>query len=125
MSMYILSEQQWLLLAPLLPKQRFKKGGRPRADDRKTLEGILWILKTGSQWGQLPQDYGSPMTCWRRLQRWQDDGVWDRMWRKLLKSLDQEEKLDWAMAFLDGSFAPAKKGGLVLAKPKKARAQSG
>jgi hypothetical protein len=47
------------------------------------------------------------------------------MWRKLLKSLDQEEKLDWAMAFLDGSFAPAKKGGLVLAKPKKARAQSG
>jgi transposase len=65
------------------------------------------------------------MTCWRRLQRWQDDGVWDRMWRKLLKSLDQEEKLDWAMAFLDGSFAPAKKGGLVLAKPKKARAQSG
>jgi len=123
--MYILSDQQWELLHPLLPKQRFKKGGRPRADDRKTVEGILWVLKTGAQWGQLPKSYGSPVTCWRRLHQWQEEGVWDRMWKKLLKSLNQEEKLDWAMAFLDGSFAPAKKGDLVWAKPKKVKGRNG
>lgn len=123
--MYTLTEEQWELLKPLLPKQRFKKGGRPRADDRRTLEGILWVLKTGAQWGQLPGEYGSPVTCWRRLKQWQDEGVWDKMWKKLLKSLNQEEKLDWAIAFLDGSFAPAKKGGLVLGRPRKAKELNG
>ena len=99
-----------MTLAPLLPKQTFKKGGRPRADDRKTLEGILWILRTGSQWSELPPKYGAPSTCWRRLRDWEENGTGEHIWRTLLATLQKEDRIDWAMAFLDGGFVPAKKG---------------
>lgn len=107
-----LTNKQWKLLEPLLPTQDFEKGGRPRADDRKTINGILWILKTGAQWSTMPKRYGVYTTCWRRLKRWQEDGTWERIWKRLLSTLDKEEKIDWALSFLDGSFVPAKKGDL-------------
>ena len=110
--MVILSQKQWEVLEPLLPKQNFKKGGRPRADDRRTLEGILWILKTGAQWSELPERYGSYVTGWRRLRRWQEDGTWPKIWKRLLAILGKEDRIDWTISFLDGSFVPAKKGGL-------------
>lgn len=106
-----LSNKQWSKLEPLIQKQTFDKGGRPRVNDRKTLNGILWILRTGAQWQELPRRYGSPTTCWRRLRAWQDDGTWDRIWKAFLSELDQEDKLDWTLFYIDGSFAPAKKGG--------------
>jgi len=108
--MNTLTNKQWAKLEPLISKQKFTKGGRPRADDRKTLNGILWVLKTGAQWNEMPSKYGVSMTCWRRLKQWEEDGTWERIWRRLLAELDKEEKLDWTMAFLDGSFVPAKKG---------------
>ena len=56
----------WAVLEPLLPKQ--KPGpGRNRLDNRKVLNGILYVLKTGCAWADVPQGYGSPTTCWRRL----------------------------------------------------------
>lgn len=111
--MTALTNAQWAVLKPLLPKQNFTKGGRPRADDRKTLNGILWVLRTGAQWSEMPKKYGSYVTCWRRLKKWEDDGIWEKIWQRLLAMLDEEERLDWALAFLDGSFVPAKKGGAV------------
>lgn len=110
MYMRKLSDRQWQVIEPLLPRQDFSKGGRPRADDRKTLEGILWILRTGAQWDELPGKYGSPMTCWRRLRDWQKLGVWKTIWKKLLVLLEKEGKIEWEVSFLDGTFAPAKKG---------------
>ena len=86
--------------------------GRPRADDRKTLEGILWVLRSGARWQDVPREYGSPTTCWRRLKEWEESGVWETLWRAILSVLEAEQKLDWAQAFLDGSFVPAKKGAL-------------
>jgi transposase len=105
-----LSDAQWKLIAPHLPPP--KRMGRPRADDRRTLEGILWVLRTGARWQDVPREYGSPTTCWRRLQQWEAAGVWERLWRVILASLEAEQKLDWTQAFLDGSFVPAKKGAL-------------
>ena len=105
-----LSNDQWNLIAPHLPSK--KRKGRPRADDRKTLEGILWVLRTGARWEDVPREFGTPTTCWRRLREWEELGVWERLWRILLATLEAEQKLDWAQAFLDGSFVPAKKGGL-------------
>lgn len=105
-----LSDRQWSLIEPMFPRQDFTKGGRPRADDKRTLEGILWILRTGAQWNELPAKYGNPMTCWRRLKRWEKQGVWKRIWRKLLAILDKEGKIEWEVSYLDGTFAPAKKG---------------
>lgn len=108
-----LRDDQWALIAPLLPVQRGR--GRPRADDRATLGGILHVLRSGCRWQDMPRRYGAPNTCWRRLARWQEDGTWERVWRTLLGTLDAQGKLQWAEAFLDGSFAPAKRGARRLA----------
>jgi transposase len=105
-----LRDAQWQLIAPHLPPP--KRMGRPRADDRKTLEGILWVLRSGARWQDVPREYGSPTTCWRRLKEWEESGVWEQLWRVILACLQAEQKLDWAQAFLDGSFVPAKKGAL-------------
>jgi transposase len=103
-----LGDEQWNLIAPLLPKPKGR--GRPWAEDRRTLNGILWVLRSGARWKDLPPKYGSRSTCHRRLQEWQDQGVWERIRLKLLSTLDSQAKLDWSRAFLDGSFVPSKKG---------------
>ncbi len=103
-----LTDEQWKHLEPLLPPHKGR--GRPRADDRKTLNGILFVLRSGCRWQDVPREYGSPSTCWRRLRAWEEDGIWEGIWRKLLALLDEQGKLRWAKAFLDGSFVPAKKG---------------
>ena len=107
-----LSDEQWQRIEPLLPPPRQGRG-RPRADDRKTLNGILYVLRTGCRWGDVPREYSAPATCWRRLRDWEADGTWEHMWRALLATLDEQSKLEWAQAFLDGSFVPAKKGALA------------
>jgi transposase len=106
-----LSDRQWSILEPLLPKQDYTKGGRPRADDRTTIDGIRWILTTGAQWDELPVKYGSGKTVWRRFTQWKKQGIWRKIWQKLLVMLDQEDKITWDISYLDGTFASAKKGG--------------
>jgi len=96
------SEQQWAFIRPLLPPPA--RTGRPRAIDRRTLEGILYILVTGSRWQDLPREYGAPTTVWRLLKRWGEMGIWEHIWRAALAHLDQAGQLDWSMAFLDGSY---------------------
>ena len=106
-----LTDEQWLKIEPLLPKRQGKpKRGRPRVDDRMVIEGILWVLRTGARWRDLPERYPSPSTCWLRLKLWEEQGVWLNMWRAFLSQLDTKEILDWKDAFIDGSFALAKKG---------------
>jgi transposase len=83
----------------------------PRADDRRTLEAILYVLRAGSAWADLPTDLGDDATAHRRLRRWQDAGVWDRIRQALLAELDAAGGIDWSAALLDGSFAPARGGG--------------
>jgi transposase len=114
-----LRDDQWALIEPLLPAH--KGCGRPRADDRRTLNGILWVLRSGARWKDLPARYGSRSTCHRRLQEWQEQGVWERIWLTFLSALDQQGKLDWSQAFLDGSFVPAKKGEKILPMAIRAR----
>jgi transposase len=104
------TDAQWAILQPLLPSR--SRTGRPRADDRRTLEAILYVLKTGCRWRDLPREYGAPVTAWRRLRRWEEEGVWERIWRTILSLLSAQGKLDWKAAFLDGSFVPAKRGDL-------------
>lgn len=121
----MLSEAQWARIAPLLPKRgRNPKGGRPRADDRACLEGILWVLRTGARWRDLPKDYPSPATCWRRLAEWERAEVWLDLWRTFLGALDQRGLLGWEECFIDGTFAPAKKGELVSARHVRVRGRS-
>ena len=103
-----LTDEQWELIRPLLPAP--KREGRPRADDRRTLEGILYVLRAGCRWQDMPQEYGSPVTCWRRYSQWQADGTWTQIWTTLLQTLDARAKMAWARAFFDGTIVPAKAG---------------
>jgi transposase len=123
----LLTDEQWELIEPLLPEPRRRKDhrGRPWTSNRACFEGILWILQTGAAWRFLPDEFPSPATCWRRLKQWQDEDVWLDAWRALLGALDAEGLLKWDKTFLDGSFAPAKKGAKQSVKPSAARERSG
>src|SRR5215471_21466859 len=83
------------------------------------------FLQTGAAWRFLPDEFPSPSTCWRRLKQWQEQGIWLDAWRTLLGALDENGLLRWDESFLDGSFAPAKKGALPSGKPSGARERSG
>jgi len=97
----LLTDAQWEKIRPLLPKRpKRPQGGRPPKDDRKVLEGILWILRSGARWCDLPEEFPSPTTCWRRLRDWEEQGVWLTIWRAFLAELNQREQLDWSESFL-------------------------
>ena len=115
-----LGDEQWELIAPLLPKHKCR--GRPRADHWRTLNGILWMLRSGARWKDLPPKYGSCSTCHRRLQEWQDQGVWEGIRLKFLSTLNSQSRLDWSQAFLDGSFVPGKEGERILPTGGRAKA---
>jgi len=122
----LLTDAQWETIRPLLPKHpRRPKGGRPRKDDRKVLEGILWILRSGARWCDLPEEFPSPCTCWRRLRDWEEQEVWLEIWRAFLSELNERQQLKWSESFMDGSFASAKKGARESEKPSGARGRSG
>jgi len=108
------SDSQWVLIRDLLrdpPKS--ERGGRPRVPARKCLEGVLWVLRTGTRWQDLPERYPSPATCWRRFNEWTKAGVWEKAMRRLVKKLDANGEIDWEEAMGDGTFSPAKKGAMT------------
>lgn len=115
----LVSDELWTVVEPLLPpKPAHPKGGHPfTVSDRAALTGIIFVLKTGIPWEDLPQEMGcgSGMTCWRRLRAWQRAGVWRRLHQVLLNRLGAAGKIDWSRASADAASVPAKgvkKGGL-------------
>lgn len=104
----LLTDAQWEKIRPLLAKRRKRpRGGRPRADDRKMPEGILWILSGRARWCDLPEEFPSPSTSGRRLRDWEDQEVWLEIWRAFLSELNERRQLKWSESFMDGSFAAA------------------
>jgi transposase len=119
----VLSDAQWQRIAPHLPQHPpSPKGGRPRADDRECLEGILWLLRTGARWQDIPVDLPSGSTCWRRLQEWADAGVLEAIQATLLEELAALGRLDFTELLADATFVRAKKGVTTWARPRLARA---
>jgi transposase len=110
----LVSDELWMRIEPLLPRveRRFRYPGRRRLGDRQVLTGILFVLKTGIAWEDLPQEMGcgSGMTCWRRLRDWNDAGVWERLHQVLLDELQDAGQLDWSRAVVDSSHVRAKGG---------------
>jgi transposase len=119
----ILTDAQWERIAPHLPRHApSPQGGRPRANDRECLEGILWLLRTGSRWRDIPVDLPSGCTCWRRLQEWAGEGVLQDLHTFLVQELDDLGALDFEELFADATFIRAKKGATMWEKPRLARA---
>jgi transposase len=114
MALQLVSDELWKLCEPLIPPRiRSPKGGRPAVGNRETLTGILFVLKTGIAWEDLPQEMGCGcgMTCWRRLVAWQEAGVWDELHRVMLGMLRAADRIDWSRAVVDSASLKAVLGG--------------
>lgn len=112
----LLDDELWTIIEPLLPApkpRRFRYPGRKPIDNRQALTGVMFVLKTGIGWEDLPQEMGcgSGMTCWRRLRDWQAAGVWQRLHEILLAKLRGADQIDWSRAVVDSSPVRALKGG--------------
>lgn len=102
----------WERLFPLLPERKASpKGGRPPADDRECLEGILHVLRAGCAWHLMPERYPSYPTCWRRLRDWTAKGIWPRLQVVLLQELHDAKGIDWKRAVIDSASVRALFGG--------------
>ena len=123
MNRHDLTNSQWERFQPLLPPQK-PHTGRPAADHRRILNGILWIIRTGAPWRDLPDRYPPHGTCHDRLTRWQRAGIWERVLQALLAEADAAGELAWVRAAVDSTTvrahqhaagarrAPGKKGEL-------------
>jgi transposase len=102
----------WALIEPLLPPWPEKSPGLRPVPDRLCLQGILYVLYNDIAWQLLPLElgFGSGQIRWRRLDRWQQSGVFDQLHRILLAELNAAGELDWSRACVDGSHIRAKRG---------------
>ena len=115
MARSLLDDDLWEIIRPLLPPpkpRRFQFPGRKPVADRVCLNGILFVLKTGIPWEDLPPEMGCcGMTCWNRLRDWQEAGVWVEIHRVLLDRLNAIDEIDWDRAIVDSSYVRAMAGG--------------
>lgn len=112
-----LTDEQWHLISDLFPESGVgPEGGRPTAPARDCVEGILWILRSGARWKDLPRHFPSASTCWRRHRDWTESGVWEKAWSRLTRLLDRRGRIKHEESFADGTFSPAKKGVKRLAR---------
>ncbi|WP_157360499.1 IS5 family transposase [Amycolatopsis thermoflava] len=112
----LVPDSLWQRVEPLLPPRPVRRSrypGRLPVDDRAALAGIVFVLKTGISWRELPREvFGcSGVTCWRRLRAWTEAGVFDAVHKLLLDQLRALDRLDLDVAVVDGSHVRALKGG--------------
>ena len=119
-----ITNEQWNRIEPIIRELTPPKDprGRPGRDPRQVFNGILWILRTGAPWKDLPQRYPPYQTCHRWFQQWVRQGVFKRITQELAEDLYERGKIDIREAFIDGTFAPAKKGVLLSARQSAAKA---
>lgn len=101
-----LSTAQWKRIVPLLPAQK-PAVGRPNNDHRVIINGILWVLRTGAPWRDVPERYGCWQTISGRFYRWRQQGIWQSILHKLQQQADHSGLLDWQLHFVDGSVIRA------------------
>jgi transposase len=120
-----MTEEQWSLIGTILPKDpvRCDKRGRPWSDRRQVLNGVLWVLRTGAPWKDLPERYGKYQTVHRRFQNWVRSGVMEKILLAIPQDLKDRGGLDLRECFIDGTFVPAKKGGAAWDQPSAGRAR--
>jgi len=108
MAKQLVDDELWALIEPLLPPlkpRRQRYPGRLPVSNRAALTGILFVLKTGIRWNDLPLEMGcgSGVSCWRRLRDWQEAGVWSRLHALLLAKLRAADRIDFSRVIIDSS----------------------
>jgi transposase len=106
MNRHDLTNTQWERLQPLLPPQK-PHTGRPAANHRRILHGMLWIIRTGAPWRDLPERYGPWPTIASRLYRWRKAGIWARLFAAVPQQGDAAGQLAWALPYVDGTLVRA------------------
>lgn len=101
-----LSDEQWAQLVAWLPPEK-PKTGRPSLAHRQVVNGILWVLRTGAPWRDLPERYGNWKTVYSRFRRWREGGVWDQVLAAVQQQADQRGEIAWEIHFVDGSIVRA------------------
>ena len=107
MARYELTDKEWERVAPLLPPTHTGKRGHPWRDHREVINAILWILRSGAPWADLPDRYPPRSTCNDRLICWQEDGTWERVLQALQAEADQDDNLVWVNNALDATIVRA------------------
>jgi transposase len=97
-----LTDEQWARIVPLLPPER-PATGRPAKDHRLVVNAILWRIRSGAAWRDLPSEYGPWETIYSRFRRWRDAGIWDELLVALQTEAAHDDQLDGTLAMLDGS----------------------
>jgi transposase len=111
MARYELTDFEWKAIEPHLPN---KPRGVPRVDDRRVLNGIFWVLRSGAPWGDLPEHYGPRTTVYNRFNRWRKAGVWDRLMDAIVKAHDGDvQMIDTSIVRVHQQGATAKRGGEI------------
>ena len=119
-----LTDEPWEMIEPILrPARRADLRGRPWHDTRAVLNGVLWVLGTGAQWRELPEKYPPFQTCHRRFQQWVRSGKLEKALGSLARHLHERGQLKLDEAFVDATFASAKKGALPSVRPAAGRAR--
>jgi transposase len=105
-----LTDEQWRYIEPLLRPRA--EEGKPRADDRRTIDAILYVLKISNPWNDLPKGYGDDTTAKRRLRRWEkrEEGVWKRIMDALLSDGYSEGRLGIDKLSIDSDIYQSKRG---------------
>ena len=118
-----LTDDQWKIIEPMFPRKKPREDGkgRPPTEYRAVLEGILWILRSGARWKDLPKEFPPYQTCHRWCQIWVKAGVFRKTLKKLAEDLRDRGELDLTETFIDGTFSSAKKGVQKSVKPKKVK----
>jgi len=107
MSRHNLTDQEWIAIRVFLPKERSGRRGRPWISHRQVVNGIFWVLRVGASWRDVPQEFGKWQTIYNRFRRWSQEGLWDRIWRTLLRRLDRNGRISRALWSVDGSIIRA------------------
>jgi putative transposase len=104
----------WLMIVSVLDELDPPfKGHRERINQRKALDGIIYQLRSGCQWNQLPEQFGDDSSVHRTMQRWIERGVFDRIWALLIESCQELDGVDWQWQSADGAMSKARFGGIM------------
>lgn len=112
MARYDLSDFEWSVIKPVLPN---KSRGVPRVDDRRVLNGIFWVLRSGAPWADLPGRYGPHTTCYNRFIRWTKAGIWDQIMDAITDAYDGDvQMIDGTSVRVHHSAATLKKATRIV-----------